>query len=116
MKLNPVTYEYIKNHNPDGRNRTGFIAQEMQKVFPGVVIDEDVDFDTASKQLVKKKSEFLAMNYMELIPIAIKAIQEQQNMISERDSKIQKLESDMESLKSTAVSYTHLTLPTICSV
>lgn len=100
MKLNPVTYTYIESHNPDSRRRTGFVAQEVQKVFPSVVIDEDVDIDVISKKSVRTKSEFLAMNYVELIPIAIKAIQEQQDMISERDLKIQKLESDIETLKS----------------
>ncbi len=104
MKLNPVTYEYIESHNPDGRKRTGFIAQEMQKIFPQVVIDEDVDFDEATKKVVKQKSEHLAMNYMELIPITIKAVQEQQAMISDRDAKIQQLELELSALKATVES------------
>lgn len=104
MKLNPVSYQYKQSHNPDGRQRTGFIAQEMQKIFPQVVIDEDVDFDELTQKIVKQKSEHLAMNYMELIPITIKAVQEQQVMISDRDAKIQHLELELSKLKATVES------------
>lgn len=81
LQLNPVTYEYIPELNPDGRHRSGFIAQEVLKIFPDVVVNEDTDISDDGKGLQKKKSKYYTMNYMELIPITIKAIQEQQSQI-----------------------------------
>ena len=56
----------------------GFIAQELEKVFPSMVV-------TASNE---EKSK--AVKYNELFPVLVKAIQEQQQMI-------EKLKSDNES-------------------
>jgi len=96
MRLRPVTYEYLESHNKDRRLRVGLIAQEVRKIFPNVVIDEDVDFDDKLKKRTVQKSEYLAMNYIELIPITIKALQELNEKIEENrllKSRIEKLEA-----------------------
>jgi len=82
LKLNPVSYQYLPKVNPDGHNRTGFIAQEVLEIFPDVVVNEDVDVSDDGK-VIRKKSEYYAMNYIDLIPITIKALQEQQTIIDE---------------------------------
>lgn len=64
MQLRPVSYSY--NNQPNGRKKLGLVAQEVQ-----AVVNEAV---TAGKN----SEEMMSMNYTELIPVLIKAIQEQQ--------------------------------------
>jgi hypothetical protein len=65
MRLNPVRYNY------KGASSTslGFIAQEMQEVVPEIV------------QLPSAEKGMLSIRYTELIPVLVKAIQEQQYQI-----------------------------------
>jgi hypothetical protein len=66
MQLNTVKYRY--NHNADDATKTrGFIAQEVQEVFPDLVYTEDGD------RLGIAPSDFGILS--------IKAIQEQQAQI-----------------------------------
>jgi len=99
LKLRPVTYKYLEKHNIDGRVRTGFIAQEMQDVFSNVVIDKDIDFNRQTNQKIVTQSEYLSMNYIELIPIAIKAIQEQQLLIEKLEAVNQSVNTENENLQ-----------------
>ena len=68
LKLNPVSYE--KKNSLTSTEYTikenGFIAQELKKVFPDLV-NEGSD-----------KDKLLSVNYIALIPVLTKAIQEQQ--------------------------------------
>lgn len=98
MKLRPVTYEYKATHNPDGRTRTGFVAQEVQKILPSVVVDEDVDTDWRTKKTSKTKVEYLSLNYIEMIPMAIKAIQEQQAIIDQKQAQIDEKQAQIDAL------------------
>jgi hypothetical protein len=71
MQLNPVAYEKkqaIESTNYD-KKELGFIAQELQKVLPNLV-KEGAD-----------KDKILAVDYISLIPVLTKAIQEQQAQI-----------------------------------
>jgi hypothetical protein len=63
--LRPVTYEW-KNPADRGMEGTqiGFIAQEVEKFLPGVVLTQDDEDKTK------------AMKYNEFIPVLVKAIQE----------------------------------------
>ena len=61
MKLNPVAYNW-KDEN-DKANKIGLIAQEVQKIIPEVVIGDE-------------EKEKLGMNYAEMIPELINAVQE----------------------------------------
>jgi len=106
MKLKPVTYQFKNEHNPDERHRTGFIAQDIQQVFPRIIVQEDVDVDPMTGDLKRSSSEYLSMNYIELIPITIKALQEQQEMIAawdeqirDQDRRINQLQSELSDLK-----------------
>ncbi|HEV8500425.1 MAG TPA: tail fiber domain-containing protein [Casimicrobiaceae bacterium] len=58
LKLRPVTFTWTKNSAPG----IGFIAQDVEKVFPGVVR--------------KETDGYLSVAYMGLIPELVKAIQE----------------------------------------
>jgi hypothetical protein len=68
LQLRPVTYEW--KDRPDGRRRIGLIAQEVLPILPEVVT---VGTDPEGR---------LGMNYADLLPVVIKAIQEQQGRIA----------------------------------
>jgi hypothetical protein len=68
MQLRPVAFEW-KDHN-DGRQHLGLIAQETEQIIPEAVMREA---DPATP---------LGMNYTTLIPVVIKAIQEQQTTVT----------------------------------
>lgn len=80
MKLKPVTFAW-KDPKDDGMKgeQVGFIAQEVEKVLPAVVLTrEDTD---------KTKG----LKYTELIPILTKALQEQQEQIEELEQRLEAL-------------------------
>lgn len=68
MQLRPVAFEW-KDHN-DGQQHLGLIAQETEKIIPEAVAR------------AKDVTAPLGMNYTTLIPVVIKAIQEQQNTVT----------------------------------
>jgi hypothetical protein len=85
MQLRPVSYEYKADEMkhmqlPDVRQH-GFIAQELQKVFPEAV--KDVQQPVFENDKIVRTEEFSAINYQALIPVLFKAIQEQQVMIED---------------------------------
>ena len=88
MLLQPKQYEFktdeFKSLNLDKGKHYGLISQDIQKVFPDLVMM------TSNHPMRDPKTgntpeliEYLAVNYMELIPITISAIQEQQQQIEE---------------------------------
>ena len=87
-KLRPKTYQYkrtnhLSMHLPAGV-RYGLIAQEVEQVLPHLV--KVTKHDPKMDDLKKSQGvalEFKAVNYMELIPILIAAVQEQQQLIEE---------------------------------
>ncbi|MEO8583174.1 MAG: tail fiber domain-containing protein, partial [Flavitalea sp.] len=77
MAMKPVRYNWI--NEPQGGSKIGLIAQEVKKLVPEVVIGDET-------------KENLGMNYSELIPVLINAIQEQ-------ESQIKAIEMNIEGLK-----------------
>ena len=79
LKLNPSNYNYL------GQNElsSGFIAQEVQKIFPELVADVDGK---------------LGVNYLGFTTIAIQAIKEQQEIIQTLTSKLKNLEKKVDLL------------------
>ncbi|HLK90714.1 MAG TPA: tail fiber domain-containing protein [Polyangia bacterium] len=76
--LRPITFKWKDPSRGDARN-IGFLAQDLQKVVPEVV-DQDA------------RSGMLSVNYPGLVPVLVKAIQEQQVVIARQDARIQALE------------------------
>lgn len=75
--LNPVTYYWNTEGKAKGGNdklQYGLIAQEIEKVFPEMVNTDEKGYKS--------------VNYIELIPVLLKAIQEQQKEIEILKSKI----------------------------
>ena len=65
----------MKDQTDTNRN-LGLISQEVQEIFPSITH-------------YVKESDVLALSYTELIPILIKALQEQQRIIESQNSKIE---------------------------
>ncbi|HYV95367.1 MAG TPA: tail fiber domain-containing protein, partial [Chitinophagales bacterium] len=86
MKMHPVSYTWIQH--PDAGTKLGLIAQEVQPILPEVVRDWEYVTDELTGKTVKAPSAKLGMQYEAIIPVLIKGIQEQQNEIAEKDSKI----------------------------
>ncbi|GMR11464.1 MAG: hypothetical protein BMS9Abin28_2296 [Anaerolineae bacterium] len=84
MQLNPVTYSYITD--PKSTRVNGFIAQEVEAVFPGLVkTDED---------------GMKGLAYSDFGILAVAAIQEQQAMIESLQRENAMLKADIEAIKS----------------
>jgi len=86
-RLNPVKYDINNNVYDsvpekmkasimqDSKNRLGFIAQELQTVFPQSVHKEPV-------------SGYYGISTMDLIPVLVQAMKEQQDMIEDLQKKV----------------------------
>ncbi len=83
MQLNPVSY-FMKDQTDTNRN-LGLISQEVQELFPSITH-------------YSQEQAILTLSYTELIPILIKALQEQQIIIDNQNSKINTFESSMSEL------------------
>ena len=71
--------------NPN-KTEIGFIAQDLKEVFPELVQQKalpDPSTPNTNKQNKEMVEGYYTVNYISLIPILTKAIQEQQNQISE---------------------------------
>jgi hypothetical protein len=79
LKMRPVEYNWVKGDDRD--TKIGFLAQELRQVIPEVVVGDET-------------KETLAVNYTELIPVLVKAIQEQQQQIELLKKKIIILENE----------------------
>jgi hypothetical protein len=96
MQLKPVSYllktDEYKNFNFPGFRQYGFIAQELEKVFPTLV--ENAAHPAEDKNA--PELQFKAVNYIGLIPVTVKAIQEQQQIIDKQQKTIDELKAQNE--------------------
>jgi len=88
MKLEPSTYKYLGNESAEQKS-IGFIAQDVQKLFPELV----------SEIKDERSGSILTLNYSGFSVLAIKAIQEQQEVIEGQAQKIQELEDRLAKLE-----------------
>jgi hypothetical protein len=91
-KLNSLLQLKVRNFtlkaDETKAKQLGFVAQEVQEVFPACVESfDDIDPDTK-----EKTGETLTVKTAILIPMLVKAIQEQQAMIEELKTKVAALE------------------------
>ena len=90
-KLDEITKLKVRNYNLIGSDikQIGFVAQEIEQVFPNIV-SESSDLDENGNDLGTVTK---TVKTSVLIPILVKAIQEQQAIINELKSRIEALES-----------------------
>ncbi len=89
MDLRPVSYTWKKDSTH--KINLGLIAQEVLKVVPEAVN-------------VPKDGSYLGMNYSNLVPVLIKAVQEQQKLIDEQKKQIEELKGQQNQKETTAQS------------
>lgn len=91
LALQGVTFEWThcqkKRENPG--TRIGFIAQEVEKVIPEVVIDTKIDDSDGNAMDVK------GVQYDKLVALLVEAIKEQNTRIEHLESCLQHLESSL---------------------
>jgi hypothetical protein len=85
-RLKPKTYNFRHDGAagltlPDG-NQIGFLAQDLQQIFPDLVKEVPVENPSGS-QKGTSNGTILSVNQMALIPVLVKAIQEQQAEIDD---------------------------------
>ena len=87
-KLNPVTYEFRSEEFPDLKlsegQRWGLIAQEVEAVLPDLVSSNG-----NAQHVNGKEMSIKSVNYIDLIPMLVKAIQEQSAEIALLKAKIE---------------------------
>ena len=126
-QLSPVSYYYNdnKNLNLPSSLQFGFIAQELEQVFPELVINQTIDTPPSEApeeaksgikeiddnlktspsnnqkrpEVFSKKEEFKGINYTGLISILTEGMKEQQAQIKLLLEKVQDLEKEINLLK-----------------
>ncbi|MCR5454436.1 MAG: tail fiber domain-containing protein [Bacteroidales bacterium] len=86
LKLDGVTFKWNKTINPNASDKTqyGFIAQEVEKVFPDLVGTDSNGYKT--------------VNYIGVIPVLTEAIKTQQEEIEDLKEENEQLKSTLEQL------------------
>ncbi|RKE95036.1 tail fiber domain-containing protein [Ichthyenterobacterium magnum] len=82
LNLNPVSYNW-KRYPEETQQSLGLIAQEVQPLIEEIV---KIGID---------KDQTLSLSYTELIPILIKAMQEQQTLINTQEKQIEGLSAEL---------------------
>jgi len=90
MRLRPVSYQWRSGIDQD--TKLGLVAQEVLTVTPQVVYKHKYEMSEEDNSIRKVESETLGINYSALVPVLIKAIQEQQAIIEQQERRLQKLE------------------------
>lgn len=98
MQLNPKTYVF-KNHAygmrlPEGQ-QYGFLAQDLEKVFPTLVKEQKHIGNPTGKGEDLDIHTYKSVDYISLIPVLTKALQEQQQMIEQLQQEINDLRKEL---------------------
>jgi len=87
LQMQPVSFNWKNQNNPD--TKLGLIAQDLQALIPEVVKSHVWEKDKATGQITQRELERLGVYYSDLVPVLIKAMQEQQAHIEELKSIVQ---------------------------
>jgi hypothetical protein len=91
-QLKPVSYQWKEEKygktilsDSEKRNKIGFIAQDLQNILPETVQDSEWRPKDPNNLSVyeKRKTNILGVSYSEILPVVIKATQENQNTLNE---------------------------------
>jgi hypothetical protein len=85
MQLDPVSYHYNFEKQDSQKKHLGMIAEDVLKIVPEVVYEEN--------------GLALGMDYSSLVPVLVKAIQEQQAMIEAQNAKINAMQQQLDRQK-----------------
>lgn len=105
MDLQPKTYEMkqeeFKRMNLASGRQFGFIAQEMQEVFPELVHDavNAIPYEVGKDSLATEEIKYLSVDYISLVPVLTKGMQEQQKILEDKEERIERLERENATMK-----------------
>lgn len=92
MQLRPVSYQWKdKNLQLGTGTNLGFVAQELERIVPDLVIHNNVEPDAETGKINNSYNDAYGVKYVEFIPVLTKAIQEQQALIEELKKEIEAL-------------------------
>ena len=83
--IRPVTFTYKEDYSKDRAVQTGFIAQELQEALANQPYLEGI---------VQAGPQHLNVAYQNLIPLLVKSIQEQQELINQLTARVAQLEGN----------------------
>lgn len=95
LKMSPVSFNWKNKNNPE--TKLGLIAQDVLKIVPEVVKTHTWKTKENGNK-IKEELDKLGVYYSDLIPVLIKAIQEQQEIIDNQNTKIEGLTSELKSM------------------
>jgi Chaperone of endosialidase len=100
MQLKPSNYalktEEYKSMNFPKTRQFGFIAQDLEQVFPTLVEKtSSMNIGNSSTENKTEPIDYKVVNYIGMIPILTKAIQEQQEIIKSQQSQIDALKKSI---------------------
>lgn len=89
LAMRPVTFNWTGAEYKG--TKVGFLAQDLLQVVPEVVKTHDWVQDEETGELKQVENEWMGVNYADLIPVLVNAIQEQQQQIEEQQQQIDQL-------------------------
>ncbi len=90
MKLRPVSFQW--KNAPYPQTKLGLVAQDLLEVVPEVVKTHDWESGESPEEAKVVELDHLGVYYSDLIPVLIKAIQDQQVLIDAQNKRIEALE------------------------
>lgn len=93
LKMHAVKFNWKGSTDKTKIDKLGIIAQEMQKIVPEVVRDYEYQVNESTGERTKVPAANLGVMYSDLIPVLIKAIQEQQVQIDKLQEKLAAFEN-----------------------
>jgi hypothetical protein len=105
LTLEPKQYVYNKSgfdfmNLPQGE-QFGFLADDVKKIFPNLTNRAFQPYDQAMSDANEGQGyEFTAVNYIGFIPVLVSAMKEQNQIIEEQKSEIQRLSQRLDELES----------------
>ena len=113
MRLKPRKYKYKRDRRGKrlgftDRTRYGLVAQEVEAVFPELVserrhvlpsAEEAWDGAGAAPSGPSELVAYKALNYVDLIPLLVQALQEQQALLTAQQALLKGQQAEIEALK-----------------
>jgi len=97
LQMQPVSFNWRNKNNPD--TKLGLIAQDLQALIPEVVHSHIWEKNEVTEILAKKELDRLGVYYSDLVPVLIKAIQEQQEIITIYKKEVSELSQEVQEIK-----------------
>lgn len=100
MRLRPISFAW--RDRPEAGRKLGLVAQEVQPVVSEVVAETEwiMTEGAGGSQPLSEPAENLGIYYSQLVPVLIKAVQEQQGLIEEQAERIGELEARIAQIES----------------